>query len=252
MSKDVCVALLPELLTRRDDLNGATAIVVDVLRASTTIVHALAAGARAVVPCETVEQARTEAANRCGERIVLGGERSGELIDGFDLDNSPESYTRDAVENHVVVFTTTNGTSALIGCRPAEPVLIAAFVNLTAIVDSVQHDRRPLVIVCAGTDGTISAEDVLLAGAIVARLGECRLNDQARIAMDFFAANSENHAVLLRAMRASVGGMNLGGLGFDRDIQRAAEIDLFKIVPAWDSNANEIRIAGRVPHNAMS
>ena len=110
MSRDCRVHFLPTMFDPHD-LRGGMAVMLDVLRASTTLTHALAEGATAVLPCEHVEQARQLAANpQGGESVLLGGEREGRLIDGFDLDNSPLSYTGWRVRQRTIVFTTTNGT----------------------------------------------------------------------------------------------------------------------------------------------
>src|SRR5436309_2662913 len=95
-------------------LVGGVAVVIDVLRATTTIVHALAAGCAAVVPCAEVDEAKKTAAALRPGKVVLGGERGGKLIRGFDLGNSPREYTAKACKKATVVFTTTNGTRAIL------------------------------------------------------------------------------------------------------------------------------------------
>jgi len=110
---------------------GGIAVVIDVLRASTTIVTALAHGAAAVAPRRSIEEALAAAADRPG--AVLGGERGGVMIAGFDLGNSPLEYAPDRVAGRPVVITTTNGTAALAVCRDAAEVLVGAIVNRTAV-----------------------------------------------------------------------------------------------------------------------
>src|SRR5437868_6038312 len=107
-----------------EELRDATAVVIDLLRASTTICYALAAGAREVIPCLEVDDARRTAADLAASPPVLGGERKGIRIEGFDLGNSPDEYRPDTVGGRTVVFTTTNGTAAMQRCRPARRVLI--------------------------------------------------------------------------------------------------------------------------------
>src|SRR4051812_40435833 len=114
-------------------LAGGVAVVIDVLRATTVMVHALAAGCRAVVPCLEVDEAKQQAAGlRSNGKVVLGGERKGKPIPGFDLGNSPEDYTAKACKGATVVLTTTNGTRALLRAKDADRVLIGAFVNFSA------------------------------------------------------------------------------------------------------------------------
>ena len=109
MRREIFTHFLPNLFDSAE-LRGGMAVVIDVLRASTTICHALAAGATAVLPCGEVEEALRLKQELAVENPVLGGEREGKLIDGFDLDNSPFRYTPENVAGRAVVFTTTNGT----------------------------------------------------------------------------------------------------------------------------------------------
>lgn len=236
--------LLPGLF-EPGELRGGVAVVIDVLRASTTIVHALAAGARSILPVADAPTAREFAANHPDENVVLGGERGGVRIDGFDLDNSPLAYTEETVGGRTVAFTTTNGTRALLRCLEAERVLIGALVNVSGVVDVLIKDSRPIHLVCAGTDGQITAEDVLGAGAIAAGIREQAgradwSDDESRVAMDYFMANSNDDAALLEAVRAGRGGRNLSRLGFERDIQIAATRDAFDLVPEFSPASGRI------------
>ncbi|MCI0457406.1 MAG: 2-phosphosulfolactate phosphatase [Gemmataceae bacterium] len=228
--RDVHVHLLPELVPA-GTLAGGVAVVIDVLRATTTIVHALAAGCKAVLPCAEVEEALEVAGGMRVGRVLLGGERGGAPLPGFDLGNSPREYTPKLCRGNTLVLTTTNGTRALLRAVEAARVLVAAFVNYSAVCEQLRHDARPVHMVCAGTEGAISLEDTLLAGALVDYLcqtGETRLNDAARLAWDAF----ENHGeVLLGALEVSAGGANLRSLGYDEDIRVAAQVDRYALVP---------------------
>jgi len=228
--RDLHVYLLPELAPA-GALVGGVAVAIDVLRATTTIVHALAAGAGGVRPVAELDEARTLADGMPAGRVLLGGERCGVAPPGFDLGNSPREYTPKKCRDTTIVLTTTNGTKAILRAAEAERVLIAAFANYSAVCEQLRHDARPIHIVCAGTDGDISLEDTLLAGALVDYLAEemeVHVNDAARLAWDCF----ENHGrILLGALEVGKGGANLRGLGYDDDIKAAAEVDKFNIVP---------------------
>ncbi len=228
--RDVRVHLLP-CLAPSGCLQGAVAVVIDVLRATTTMIHALASGCTAVRPCAEVEEARELAGQMRAGRVLLGGERGGKALEGFDLGNSPAEYTPALCRGTTLVMTTTNGTRALLRAAEAERVLIAGFVNFSAVCEQLRQDRRPVHILCAGTEGEVTLEDTLLAGAFVNFLCdacELRLNDSARLAWDCF----EHHGqVLLGALEISRGGANLRELGYDDDIRAAARIDQFALVP---------------------
>jgi 2-phosphosulfolactate phosphatase len=178
-----------------------------------------------------VDEARALAAEMRVGRALLGGERGGQPLPGFDLGNSPREYTAKVCKGNTLVLTTTNGTRALLRAAEAERVLVAAFVNYSAVCEQMRQDARPLHIVCAGTDGEVSLEDTLLAGALVDCLSqacEVRLNDAARLAWDCF----ENHGrVLQGALEVGRGGATLRRLGYDEDIKAAAQVDRFALVP---------------------
>jgi 2-phosphosulfolactate phosphatase len=244
----VRVALLPSALP--SNLNGHVAVVIDVLRATTTIIHALASGAVDVAPCGEVDEAFALRDRLGRDHCVLGGERGGLLIEGFQLDNSPFSYTSAAVAAKTVVFTTTNGTRAVLASRSAERILIGAFVNRRAIIDELRRAGRPVWLVCAGTDGGVTAEDVLFAGSVALELGVEPASGQAlsvsdverlpagtpdaeRIAARFARDFGQTVDQRLAAMCDSRGGQNLLENGFDRDIARAAEDSLFDRIPEW-------------------
>src|SRR5262245_51883162 len=169
--REVQVHLLPELAPA-GRLAGGVAVVIDVLRATTTIVHALVAGCSAVRPCAEIDEAQTLAGSMRAGRVLLAGERGGAPLPGFDLGNSPAEYTPKTCKGCTLVLTTTNGTRALIRAAEAERALVAAFVNYSAVCEQLRQDPRPVHIVCAGTEGEVALEDTLLAGAIVDDLSE--------------------------------------------------------------------------------
>jgi 2-phosphosulfolactate phosphatase len=244
----ISVHMLPELLTGTD-LAGSSVVVIDVLRASTTIIHALAHGARAVYPCLKVEDAITLAAQFPEAERLLGGERAGQLIPGFDLDNSPLQYVSERVRDKTLIFTTTNGTRALLQASAAERVLIGAFVNLTAVVTALQSSTLPVHLLCAGTGGQLTAEDILFAGAVTDRLvradaGRWRLgNVQALMAMDFSRAHSGERDEFRKIFFESLGARDLIALGHQADIERSMQHDLFTCLPVWDHASNRISLA---------
>ena len=243
------VYLLPALVEPAE-LAGKTAVVIDVLRATTTIIHALASGAAQVVPCLEVEDAVERASSlaqgeQAGTLVLRGGERGGKPIPGFELGNSPAEYSRETVGGKTVFFTTTNGTRAMQRCRLARRVLIGAFVNFSAVCRELASESQ-IALVCSGTDGHVTREDTLLAGALVtdlARDGSWRLNDQAEIAADSWqtAVRLLTDRPLGILLRGSRGGRNLIEIGQENDIDLAAQIDKFDIVPELDLAAWRIR-----------
>jgi 2-phosphosulfolactate phosphatase len=225
-------------------MKGGVAVVVDVLRATTVIVSALAAGCEAVIPCNEIDEALGVAALRPSGRTLLAGERLGLPIEGFDLGNSPGVFTTEVCEGKTLVMTTTNGTRALLASLEADRVLAVSFPNLAATVRALRDDPKPVHIVCAGTNGRISLEDSILAGAVVADLsmpysrqvpGWSAGNDAAEIVSRLWGHvpyddDPTNPTELAGVLALGEGGKRVRAIGLGVDIFDAARLDRFPIV----------------------
>ncbi len=247
------VYALPHVV-QPEEMAGGTVVVIDVLRAATTLCHALEAGVAEVVPCVEIEEAQAAAASVSGN-VVLGGEREGLPVEGFDLGNSPSEYTPDRVGGKTLVFTTSNGTRALHHARLADRVLLGAFVNASAVVRELLG-REQVHILCSGTHGQYSEDDVLLAGMLVERLERTggfnyAQNAQAVTAREFWlnsfplpkavGAEPLEPELLVPKLRQSAGGRNLVAVGLEGDLIDAAQMDRFECVPVYDAASGRIR-----------
>ncbi|MBI1348104.1 2-phosphosulfolactate phosphatase [bacterium] len=249
MSREVRVHLLP-VLFEPEEVRGGIAVILDILRASTTITHALAHGAKCVIPTLDVEASHQLKSEYSPGTAITGGEREGLLIPGFDYDNNPFAYTADVVKNKTIIFTTTNGTKALHRASQADRVLIGSFVNLSAVVSVLVQNLRPVHLVCAGTKGKITVEDALCAGAIAQELAtaskistEDWTDDQLQLAVRLYRDAISTPDGFLAAMRNSFGGRNCRRLGFDDQLERAATRDLFSIVPEYHADTGQITLS---------
>lgn len=240
------------LLPRSESSSSAieVAVVIDVLRATSVMASALAAGAARIVTCREVAEA-SELAARWHPNALLCGERGCRPIEGFDLGNSPAEYVSSRVRDKTLVLTTTNGTRAIEAAAGAEQLVTASFLNLSAVVESLAG-ARSVQLICAGTEGEITAEDVLLAGAIIC---QCESDyaaelqdDDSTLARELWrswaATATDGHdqrfpdpTRLARRLRETRGGKNLVRLGYDEDLQRCAVIDAVTAVPqrSWQS-----------------
>jgi 2-phosphosulfolactate phosphatase len=257
MKPTLNVYALPKLVDPQE-LAGGTAVVIDVLRATSTIAYALDAGAKQIIPCLTIADALAAAVQFSRGEALLGGERDGSPIEGFDLGNSPEEYTPERIEGKTIIFTTTNGTTAINHARAADEVLLAAFVNAGAIVRRL-IDREHVHILCAGTDGKMGDDDILLAGMLVERLQRegglvYQQNAQAMTARETWlhsfslpqalGAEMLDPDLLASVLRRSLAGQHLVSLGLDDDILAASWISRFDIVPRLDTKTMRIRVEG--------
>ena len=235
----VFVHLLPSLIAP-GALQGGVVVVVDVLRATTVMVHALAAGCGSIIPCGEIEEAKAVAASLPVGTVLLAGERQGLPIPGFDLGNSPGDFTAEVCRGKTVVMTTTNGTRAILASRDAEHVGMGAMVNAEAVARWAASWDRPVHIICAGTEGEVSLEDTLLAGWIAGKILENRRfdrgNDSTEIARLLFVESfrrfdpHQGHpwSVLIAQGR---GGRRVRELGLQNDIEAAARRNVFTFVP---------------------
>lgn len=245
--------LLPRLAPC-EALADATVIVVDLLRASTTIATALAAGAECVMPFAEIDETLAAAERFGRNNVLLGGERGGQLIPGFDLGNSPSEYTPERAGGRRILFTTTNGARALHHARDARRVLVGALANRTAVAHAAA-EASSCVILCAGTDGEPALEDVYAGGAIVERLtaattgwnlnyeAQAALNSSRNCLLDPNSPAAEDTAALVEIFRTVPGGRNLIEIGQEADLERCARIDVCDIVPQLNPAANELRPA---------
>lgn len=219
------------------DTNGRVMLVIDVLRASTTIAVALANGAKNIIPFESTEEAIIRAKSFERGDVRLAGERKMRPIPGFDLGNSPAQFTRDAIDGKTILFTTTNGTSSMIATQGARDVVIGAYVNYSAALAMLRAAARvdsDIAIVCAGRDRQFALEDAACAGrfvrGIARRGGRAQLNDAATAAVLLDKKYGED---LLGLFSASVHGRALAEAGFESDLEFCAKVDAFPVVPVY-------------------
>jgi len=215
------------------DLAGATAVVIDAIRATTTIVAAFDAGCTEVVPYLTPEEVLAEAARRPAGSVATAGERLGKRIAGLDLNNSPSVMTPDHVGGRSLLLTTTNGTQAILDARRAAEVLIAALSNRRAIARHAVAAGRPVVFVTAGTVGTVSCEDTLVAGAVVEAMIEeagerFAPEDSAQLALAAWRGIKNDVAT---AFRRTWGGRATLDLHLDDDLAACCRVDTSRVVP---------------------
>jgi 2-phosphosulfolactate phosphatase len=194
------------------DLSQTTCVVFDILRATTTMLTALANGAAEMIPVSEIEEAialRSKDAN-----VLLAGERGGLRISAaqtgrvdFDFGNSPREFTAEKVRNHRIAITTTNGTRALRACAHAAEIHIGGFVNLPVLAKRItQSPHENMLIICAGTADESSLEDALAAGALCEALPKSELCDSAEIALATYLHHKPN---LIAAVSAARNGRKL-------------------------------------------
>jgi 2-phosphosulfolactate phosphatase len=219
------------------DTAGRLVAIVDVLRLSTTVATALGNGAKTVIPLEGADEviSRSKDFSRSGVKLV--GEQKMLPITGFDLGNSPQDFTAEAVEGKTILITTTNGTRALLGVQGARDIVIASYVNFTAVLAMMKLAARSntdIAIICAGEEGSFTLEDAACAGryvrAIPKRADTVVANDAASASVLIEKKYGDNIA---KVFKESTHGQALESAGFGDDLAAAAEVDAYPVVPIY-------------------
>jgi 2-phosphosulfolactate phosphatase len=234
----VDVAVTPDGLDRAA-VAVCTVLVIDVLRASTCIVTALANGCAGIVPVATPEEARARMAGLPG--ALVAGERRGEPLEGFDLGNSPLEFTPARVGGRAVIMTTSNGTRALLAARGAAAVGVAAFVNLGAAAAWALGARRDVLLLCSGERGARSLEDHVCAGLVAERLLAGEPRARATAAAEEAAAAARPYGKdVARLARDSSWARHLASRGRAADVAACLTLDTASIVPVYRPDVDKV------------
>ena len=214
--------------------DASVAIVIDVLRATTTIAYALAQGYQRVLACGEVDQARA-LAERVNGGAVLAGERKCVKPEGFDLGNSPREFEAGTCAGRLLVLSTTNGTQAVLAARGSRRVLAGCLLNAEATARALAAGgAREVLLLCSGSRGQVAADDVAAAGCLAGHLtllAAAQPSDAARVAIALFDAWKHDLAGLLHR---SVSGRRLHGIGLQRDVEDCARVDAVPLVAELD------------------
>jgi 2-phosphosulfolactate phosphatase len=209
--------------TPSDPAAGRVGVVVDVIRASSSIAQALAAGYDRVLCCREIEEAKALRAE-LGEAAVVGGERNGVVVEGFDVGASPREFAT-GPRAPTLILSTTNGTSAILAAAArCEVVLVGSLLNLTALAAAARAQSDDIGISCAGFKGGFALDDAYCAGRIVAELAGER-SDAARAA--------ELLAASFPTALAAFAARTYGPPGLEDDIAYCAQVDLLETVPRY-------------------
>lgn len=217
-------------------ISNSTVIVVDVLRCTTSITVAVQNGAERVVPATDPGEAASLAGKLGARDCVLAGERGGIRLQDFDLGNSPEEYSPENVQGKTVIISTSNGTAAIHGSSAAKDVLIGAMINRTAVAKRALSLGSDILIICAGTEGGISADDLIAAGAIADAV--CRnattpiaATDIVKVCCMLYADWVEGRADLSATYHYA----RLIELGFEADVRFCFTEDTTDVVPVYEN-----------------
>ncbi len=212
-------------------------VVIDILRASNTIINALQNGAKAIIPVPAVEFAVKVSGGMFGGQTLLGGERNTKKIEGFALGNSPLEYTEEFVDGKTIVFYTTNGTPAITKAKFSEFLTVCSFSNLSIVAKEMIKRKCDFEILCAGRNNTLSLEDMICAGKLIDEMSKTKdnltLTDTAKISVELNKSLGKNIKKMLSETEHA---KRLIENGFEEDITFCSQLNSSEILPVFIDN----------------
>jgi 2-phosphosulfolactate phosphatase len=211
-----------------EEIHHKNVVVIDILRATTTMCTAFKNGATEILPVAKPEDAA--ALQKMG--WIAAAERHGETVPGFDLGNSPQDFTKESVNGKKIAITTTNGTRALQMCESAKAVFVGSFLNLSQLTNELQHRGDDLLLFCAGWKDKFNLEDTLFAGAVATELSaEFDIFDDATLAaIDLYnSAKNDLNKYLQKASHVK----RFKSLHIESDLDVCLKIDSAPVLPVF-------------------
>lgn len=258
---NINVYLSQSIVTDELVLKDKNVVVIDVLRASSTILTALVNGAKEIIPAESVSVAAR--ISRGLGNSILCGERNGKVIEGFKLGNSPFEYSEDNVKSKSLIFSTTNGTVSIVKSKFAKSAVIASFLNISSIVEYLVNLNEDFVIICSGKLNDFCVEDSVLAGLIISKLFEINGKQNYKVfdsgyvcyklAKQLIYKNSKpDHCKILNMFKKCEHGKYLISLGFEKDLKYCAALDSYNHLPIYKNGLVKLKETFEEEDNAKS
>ena len=228
LTVDVCLSPMLYPVYHRDD---SIVVVIDILRATTAICTAFQHGAKKIIPVATLE----EASEYKKQGFLVGAERNGIALEGFDFGNSPFSYTTEKIKGQTIVISTTNGTQAIDAARAAYKVVIGAFTNISALCNWLKLQNRNVLLLCSGWKNRFNLEDTLFAGAvanILLKENTIYESGDGALAAGFLYQSAQVNPT--KYLRNSSHTERLAALGLKKDIKYCFALDQTSIIPVLE------------------
>ncbi|MBB2146715.1 2-phosphosulfolactate phosphatase [Pedobacter sp. LMG 31464] len=231
MSRTIEVCLTPALL-HLYAIENSIVVVIDILRATSSITYGIHNGAEAIIPVEHVEDCLAYA----DKGYLLAAERNGEVVEGYDFGNSPFSYTHEKVNGRTIVLTTTNGTKAMhMAQARAHQVVVGSFLNLTSLCNWLKTQDKNVLLLCSGWKDNFNLEDTLFAGAVVHFLrNDFKHSDDACVVAEdmYLMAKDDLRTYLHKSSHSH----RLAALNIEEDVQFCLKLDVCKAIPVLEGN----------------
>lgn len=223
------VCLTPALLDLYT-IENSIVVVIDILRATSSITYGIENGAKGIIPVMNVE----DCLNFADKGYLLAAERNGEVVEGYDFGNSPFSYTAEKVAGKTIVLTTTNGTKAMhLAQERAHQVIVGSFLNLSSVCDYLKKENKDVLLLCAGWKDNFNLEDTLFAGAVVEQLqNDFTVGDDSSVAaLDMYQLAKGD---LRKYLKKSSHSHRLMKLNIEEDVKFCLRVDVCTTIPVLE------------------
>lgn len=226
------------------ELKDRNIVVIDVLRASTTIAVALKNGAKEIIPVSNIDSAVKISGSLYGDVVLRAGERNARMIEGFNLGNSPPEYKEEIVKGKSIIFMTTNGSGTMVKGRHAKNLVVASFVNMSTVVRFLRELHGDFVIICAGKEKNFCIEDAVCAGRILNMLEKDAEDEIVPDDAGLAAATLDKNLgrSILKVLKNSEHGRYLTDVGFGEDLKVCATLDSVDVLPVLSGNVIRARV----------
>lgn len=235
MHKPTLYTSLSPALLHLYNVRECIVVVIDILRATSTIATALYNGAKEVIPVDSVEKCI-----RLGKEMacITAGERDGQIAEGLQYGNSSFEYPREFVQGKILVLTTTNGTKLLhmALAKGATEIITGSFLNFSAVCDHLLEEKKNVILACAGWKDKVNIEDTLFAGAVISRLKDgFEINcDASNMAATLYLQGRDDLYTFLKRNNASHY-HRLMNFGLERDIRLCLTPDVANVLPYYQN-----------------
>lgn len=228
MNIEVCYTPQAYPLFHKDE---SIVVVIDIFRATSAIVTAFYNGVSKMIPVATVAEAKEYQSNG----YLAAAERDGEIIEGFELGNSPFGYMNNKVKGKTIAISTTNGTQAIEASRKASKIVIGSFLNIDVLCDYLLTQKKDVILVCAGWKNKFNLEDTIFAGAVVSKLSadsDCAITCDSAIASQhlYNLAKDDLYEFLSNSSHRN----RLAKLDLERDIKYCLSINQCPVIPIME------------------
>ena len=227
--------------------SSKTIVVIDVLRASSTIVTALNNGAREIIPVASVEFAVKISGGLFTGQTIIGGERNTKKVEGFTFGNSPLEYTEDKVSGKSIIFYTTNGSRAVVKAKFSENLFVASYLNLSAVAKHLAELGKDVEILCSGRGNAISLEDIICGGKLITEVQKFKedisISDSSKAGISLNKSFGKN---IKKMLKETEHGQILLENGFEEDIEYCGKLNMLDAIPVFSNNALRLLSSVRV------